>query len=170
MDAAGAVYVTGSTFSTDFPTLNASQPTHAGDVDAFVTKLDPSQPPASQLVYSTYLGGSTTDGGEGIALNAAREAYVTGVTASADFPTLNPIQPTTGGNDDAFVTKLDAAGAQVYSTYLGGSSDDGAEDIVVNAAGRGVCDGRYILDGLPHPQRDPALLMEGAAMASSSRS
>ena len=135
VDAAGAVYVTGSTFSTDFPTLNASQPTHAGDVDAFVTKLDPSQPPASQLVYSTYLGGSTTDGGEGIALNAAREAYVTGVTASADFPTLNPIQPTTGGNDDAFVTKLDAVGAQVYSTYLGGSSDDGAEDIVVNAVG-----------------------------------
>ncbi len=77
------------------------------------------------LVYSTYLGGSGDDRGDGIAVDAAGSAYVTGYTTSTNFPTQSPYQATIQGNYDAFVTKLTPAGnALVYSTYLGGSGDD----------------------------------------------
>ena len=76
----------------------------------------------SALVYSTYLGGSSFDGGLGIAVDSAGNAYVTG-QAGPDFPTANAFQDTNAGNVDAFVTKLNATGpALIYSTYLGGSS------------------------------------------------
>ena len=85
MDGAGSAYVTGDTASTDFPTTaGAAQTTHAGGFDAFVTKLDAT---GSGLVYSTYLGGSDTDVGSGIAVDGAGSAYVTGDTTSTDFPT-----------------------------------------------------------------------------------
>ena len=74
------------------------------------------------LRYSTYLGGSNQDQGQGIAVDATGNAYVTGITLSTNFPTANPFQATLAGSYDAFVTKLNAAGnALVYSTYLGGS-------------------------------------------------
>src|SRR5205807_1412851 len=88
--------------------------------DAFVTKLDPT---GSALVYSTYLGGSDSDWGYGIAVDADRDAFVTGTTFSGNFPTAaRAFQPTLSGSSDAFVTKLDPTGsALVYSTHLGGS-------------------------------------------------
>jgi hypothetical protein len=132
VDAAGNAYVVGETASTNFPTLNASQPSlgGGGNFDAFVTKLDA----AGARVYSTYLGGSALEGGYGIAVDAAGNAYVTGRTTSTDFPTLNASQPSFGGgfNPDAFVTKFDAAGARVYSTYLGGNSVDQGLGIAVD--------------------------------------
>jgi hypothetical protein len=137
LDAAGNAYVTGETFGPGFPTVNALQPTYGGGLrDAFVTKLTAD---GSAMVYSTYLGGSAEDLGywQGIAVDAAGNAYVAGLTNSPDFPTVNALQPTYGGGPyDAFVTKLAADGsALVYSTYLGGSGDDGANSIAVDAAG-----------------------------------
>ena len=79
------------------------------------------------LVYATYLGGSREDFGFGIAVDAVGQVYVTGGTASSDFPIAgNPFQPLYGGNIDAFVAKLNPAGtALVYATYLGGSGATG---------------------------------------------
>ena len=136
VDGAGSAYVTGTTRSTDFPTTaGAAQTTHAGGFDdAFVTKLDAT---GSGLVYSTYLGGSAFDSGSDIAVDVTGSAYVTGSTSSNDFPTTAGAVQTThaGGVYDAFVTKMDATGSLVYSTYLGGSDDDGGSDIAVDAAG-----------------------------------
>ena len=135
VDAAGSVYVTGSTTSTDFPTANPLQAAYGGGgTDAFVSKLDAA---GSALLYSTYLGGSGWDDGYGIAVDAAGSAYVTGGTTSTDFPTANPLQAAYGGGlRDAFVSKLNAAGsALLYSTYLGGSGNDYGSGIAVDAAG-----------------------------------
>jgi len=133
VDQAGAAYVTGYTGYV-IPTANALQPAYGGGYDAFVTKLNPS---GSALVYSTYLGGNGDDYGYGIAVDQAGAAYVTGYTSSANFPTANALQPAYGnGNDDAFVVKLNPSGsALVYSTYLGGTSDDYGYGIAVDQAG-----------------------------------
>jgi hypothetical protein len=142
VDGAGNAYVTGFTSSTDFPTTNPLQATSGGGVygeDAFVAKLNAT---GNALVYSTYLGGSGDDFGDGIAVDGAGNAYVTGSTDSTDFPTANPLQATCAGVSDAFVTKLNAAGnALVYSTYLGGSDGDGGDGIAVDGAGNAYVTG-----------------------------
>lgn len=133
LDADGNAYLTGQTQSSDFPrTPGAFQPAYSGGWDAFVAKLNAT---GSVLVYSRYLGGSGDDVGYKITVDSAKNAYVTGYTYSVNFPTLNPVMPQYGGGWDAFVTKVDAAGALVYSTYLGGSGDDMGMEIVVDPAG-----------------------------------
>src|SRR6185503_13752498 len=102
VDAAGSVYVTGTTLSQNFPIVGAFQPTLRG-FDAFITKLTPG---GSSLIYSTFLGGFTDDAAVGLALDQSQNAYVVGGTLSADFPTVNPLQQTIGGNVDVFVAKL----------------------------------------------------------------
>ena len=152
VDAAGAAFVTGSTSSTDFPTLNSYQ-NDQGDYDIFVTKLSSA---GSSLVYSTYLGGSSigfgsfaNDKGNGIAVDAAGAAYVTGTTTSSDFPTLNPYQ-TYQGAYDVIVAKLNSAGSGlVYSTYLGGSDWDLGNGIAVDAAGAAYVGGISFSDNFP---------------------
>jgi Bacterial Ig-like domain (group 1)/Beta-propeller repeat len=124
IDSAGSAYVVGDTTSPDFPTTpGALQRTFAGTADAFVTKLDSA---GATLIYSTYVGGAGTENGLGIAVDAAGNAYVTGDTASANFPTTaGAFRATLAGPTDAFVTKLNSTGsALVYSTYLGGTRDD----------------------------------------------
>jgi len=122
VDSAGNAYVTGTTFSTDFPTVNAIQSTFHGGRDVFVTKINAD---GTALGYSTYLGGSGSDFGIAIALDSAGNAYVSGTTDSTDFPTVNAFQSTNHGNTDVFVTKIAANGAAlIYSTYLGGSGND----------------------------------------------
>jgi len=104
VDSSGNSYITGSTYSTNFPTASPIQGSNAGDYDAFVTKINTS---GSSLVFSTYLGGSDWDEGIGIAVDTSGNAYVTGSTASTDFPTKSPIQGSKAGEfDDAFVTKI----------------------------------------------------------------
>ncbi len=107
LDSSDNAYVTGSTVSTDFPIAGAVFQTTfgGGNADAFVTELNTT---GSDLVYSTYLGGSATDIGNGIAVDTGNPAgaYAAGQTCSFDFPLANPLQPNYGGNCDAFVSKV----------------------------------------------------------------
>jgi Beta-propeller repeat/Cep192 domain 4 len=105
VDSSGNAYVTGSTTSVDFPTTAAVfQPAYGGgNTDAFVTKIDPT---GNTLLYSTFLGGSNADSGNGIAVDANGDAFVTGQTCSQDFPLAHPEQPAPGGNCDAFVSEV----------------------------------------------------------------
>ncbi|MET0624645.1 MAG: SBBP repeat-containing protein [Pyrinomonadaceae bacterium] len=133
VDSAGNAYVTGVTNSTNFPTANPIQAALAGGGDNFITKLNAA---GTALVYSTYLGGSDFEIAEGIAVDSSGNAVITGDTRSANYPTASPVQAANGGGQDAFVSKVNAAGsALVYSTYLGGSADDQGESVAVDAAG-----------------------------------
>lgn len=121
VDGTGHAYVTGYSRSASFPVTPGAWQDNAIGRNAFVTKLNPA---GSALVYSTDLGGSSTDYGYGIAVDTAGQAHVTGDTVSADFPvTAGAWDAGHNGMQDAFATKLNAAGsALVYSTYLGGRS------------------------------------------------
>ncbi len=148
-DANGCAYVAGDTLSIfrHLP-LSGFQTSYGGGTkyggDAFVAKLDPT---GTNLAYLTYLGGSLIDGAVGIALDNAGCAYITGYTDSTDFPTLGPFgsaQPAIAGTidptfkvhfPDAFVTKLDANGLAVYSTYLGGEFSESGSGIAVDTNG-----------------------------------
>ncbi len=160
VDSSGNAYVTGYTFSTDFPTMNPYQATLKGDVTVFVTQFNAA---GSALLYSTYLGGSYADWGYGIAVDAAGNAYVTGLTGSTDFPIQNPFQATCGGcssgNYTAFVAKLNPAASAtppltlVYSTYLGGSTFDLGFGIGVDSAGNAYVTGYTYSTDFPTKQQ-----------------
>ena len=153
VDPAGSAYVTGPTHSTNFPTTaGALQTSYAGNGDAFVTRLSAA---GNSLGYSTYLGGGGEDIGRGIAVDTAGSAYVTGQTASTNFPIAGGALPTAyAGGSDVFVTKLSAAGsALVYSTYLRGGGDDYGYSIALDSAG-----GAYITgytSSTDFPTRNP---------------
>lgn len=130
VDSSGNAYLTGYTLSTGFPT-KSPLPTADGSCvgcpglsDAFVAKINST---GSALDYATYLGGSSSDTGAGIAVDSAGNAYVTGATTSTDFPTTSGVVQSVGNIfGDAFVTELNSAGsALVFSTYLGGSVSNG---------------------------------------------
>jgi len=148
VDSAGNAYVTGFTDSPDFPTTpGAFQSALANGPDAFVTKLNAT---GSALVYSTYLGGTSADQGFGIAVDSAGNAYVTGVTGSPNFPTTpGAFQSAVANGPDAFVTKLNATGALVYSTYLGGTGADQGFGIAVDSAGNAYVTGQTSSPNFP---------------------
>ena len=158
VDSAGNAIVTGDTESSDFPvTPGAIQSTFHGKIvfgpetfgDSFVTKVNAG---GSGLVYSTYLGGANRDVGMALALDAAGNAYVTGITESADFPTTlgvlhatfigtPPIMPGSGSN--GFVTKIDPGGRLLYSTFLSAYTSaiaiDGGGFAYFQSSASGVC-------------------------------
>jgi hypothetical protein len=140
VDSSGSAYITGYTFSSDFPTQNPYQGSTAGEPDAFVAKLDAA---GSALVFSTYLGGSGDDRGLGIALDTSGSVYVAGVSQSADFPTtVAAFQSANRGERDAFISKLSSAGSNlVYSTLLGGAGADQANGIAVDSSGNAFVTG-----------------------------
>lgn len=150
IDSTGNAYVVGTTQSADFPTTGGALQTILGGGllgDAFVTKLSAT---GSSAVYSTYLGGSDNDRGNGIAVDAAGNAYVVGNTESANFPTVSPLQSSRSGPGDGFITKLQPAGnAADYSTYLGGSDSDGANAIVLDSAGNAYVTGQTCSANFP---------------------
>jgi Beta-propeller repeat len=167
VDAAGNAFVTGFTDSPDFPTNNALYPVIGGirskktksyPGDAFVAELDPS---GSNLVFSTFLGGSGLDVAYGIALDLSGNIYVTGTTTSTNFPVLNPVAfqligstnlalNRLAGTNNAFVTKIGAGGSPlIYSTYLGGKSYDVAEGIAVDTFGSAIVTGFTLSTNFP---------------------
>jgi hypothetical protein len=138
VDGNGNAYVTGHTYSLNFPTLNPYQTDQGGD-DAFVTKLSST---GSRLIYSTYIGGESWDWGSAIAVDGSGNAYVTGGTGSLDFPTQNPYQAALKGWTDAFVTKLSSSGnSLIYSTYLGGNGGEGGRGIAIDTNGHAYVTG-----------------------------
>src|SRR5262249_53515527 len=113
--ATGDAIVTGETRSTDFPTVNGLQPNLRGDADAFVARL---RSDGAALVYGTYLGGGNEDRGWGVAADPATgDALITGDVLSTDFPTANALQPTSGGQADAFVTRIGSSPVAYYYVY-----------------------------------------------------
>jgi hypothetical protein len=139
VDRTGHAYVTGTTDSPDFPTTAGALDTSLnGRTDAFVTKLNAS---GSSLDYSTYLGGTTGEGGHGVAVDRRGSAYVAGSTGSLDFPTTAGAFDTSfNGRFDGFVAKLSTSGSALdYSTYLGGT--EGEEGLGVALDRRG---GAYV--------------------------
>ncbi|MCS1350823.1 SBBP repeat-containing protein [Mechercharimyces sp. CAU 1602] len=139
VDTEGLAYVVGTTFASGFPvTSGAFQTLKAGFFDVFITKFNAS---GSALIYSTLLGGGGADNvsnvGTGIAIDEEGFAYVTGRTDSAQFPVTSGAFQTQGGNvDDGFVTKLNQTGtALVYSSYLGGRSNDQCNAIAIDREG-----------------------------------
>lgn len=141
IDGSGATYITGQTFSANFPTTSGAYQTSCAKCpsssDIFVTKLNAS---GSALAYSTYIGGSDSDTSSGIDVDSQGNAYITGQTTSSDFPVTPGAYQTTCSScsssvADAFALKLSATGALVYSTFLGGSGVDQASSIRVDASG-----------------------------------
>jgi hypothetical protein len=165
-DSSGNAYVVGSTFSANFPVTNgAYQSTNKEPANfqcVFVTKLNPT---GTALVYSTYLGGSGAthdaetqygDVGQAIAVDGAGDAYVTGLTQSTSFPITAGAFQTVNNSTlpgeifNAFVTKLNPTGtALVYSTYLGGTSEDYASAIVVDSLDNAYVTGRATSGNFP---------------------
>lgn len=142
VDGAGLTYLTGYAQSSNFPTLNPLQASRAGSQDVVLVKLDLSAVGTASLLYATYLGGSSTDRGQGIGLDAQGKVYLTGFTQSANFPTANALQPALGGGRDAMAVKIDlASNSLVYATYLGGGGEDQAGAIAVDGAGNAYLTG-----------------------------
>jgi hypothetical protein len=142
VDGSGNAYVTGYTWSTNYDvTAGAFQTTYGGgNWDVFVTKLNAS---GSGLVYSTYIGGSANDYGEGIVLDGSGNTYVTGATGSTDYDiTAGAFQTTKEGSYNVFVTQLNASGSGlVYSTYIGGSGIDYGYGIALDGSGNAYVTG-----------------------------
>ncbi len=161
VDGAGNIYIAGATTSSNLAvTKGVFQPAYGGGTnvepgDAFVAKLNP----GGQLLYMTYLGGTGDEGASSIAVDSAGDVYITGATTSVNFPTTTGVlQPKFGGSGgnacytfgDAFVAKLNPAGSQLlYSTYLGGSLDDGGTAIAVDAAGNAYVAGATLSHNFP---------------------
>ncbi|HKP52603.1 MAG TPA: SBBP repeat-containing protein [Chloroflexia bacterium] len=133
VDAAGNIYLAGQTGSTDFPLEDPFQPSSGGSPDAFITKFNPS---GTELIYSTYFGGSGLEWPRGIAIDAAGNVAIAGRTSSTNLPLMNPVQSALAGSDDVFVTKLNSTGSGlIFSTYLGGSNWDEARSVAEDPSG-----------------------------------
>lgn len=153
VDATGAAYVTGETFSFNFPVTDGSQ--LRGVSDAFITKLNLA---GNGLVYSRFMGGGVVDdfsglgadGGMAIAVDAGGNAHVTGYTQCDNFPTVAPFQASLQGNTNAFVAKLNAAGATVFASYLGGDGVDLAYAIAIDLHGNVYVTGETDSTNFPH--------------------
>lgn len=134
-DTTGSAFVCGWTRSSDFPTTTGAFDTSFnGSTEAFVVKLNAS---GSSLTYATFLGGSLSDSGEGIAVDTNGATYITGYTYSSDFPvTPGAYDVSFNGSYDVFVLKLNAVGSAVaYATFLGGNGQDAGYSIVIDANG-----------------------------------
>jgi len=138
IDSKGSAYVTGKANSSDFPIKNPFQTEYKGIDDVFITKISPD---GSELVFSSFLGGSGQDWGTGVTVDSRGSAYVTGGTTSADFPLKKAFQKIYKGGKttypwDAFITKIHPQGKKiVYSSYLGGDEGDIAHGIAVDSEG-----------------------------------
>jgi hypothetical protein len=175
VDSVGNAYITGNTFSTDFPRVNQIPGACLGSCgngnaqDAFVTKINAA---GSALLYSSYVGSSGTDIGFGIAVDGSGNAYLTGLTLSSDFPRVNQIPGACNGacgnslNYDVYLTKINAAGsALVYSSYIGGSDQDYGRGIAVDSLGNAYLAGRASSSDFPVVNQIPGACPENSCSA-----
>jgi hypothetical protein len=148
VDEKGNAYVCGQTSSANMPISNALQPTYGGGAsDAFVMKLDPT---GTQLLFSTFLGGSSDERALDCRLDASGAIYIAGATASPNFPTVSAVQPTFGGIRDAFLAKMDSDGSTLlFSTYLGGSGAENICALALDLAGRAAVVGKTASTNFP---------------------
>ncbi|HEX8000312.1 MAG TPA: DNRLRE domain-containing protein [Pyrinomonadaceae bacterium] len=150
VDALGNAYLTGQTYSPNFPTLNPIQSPlcNGNNTDIFLTAINSA---GTALLFSTHIGGSRSDGGGGIALDSSGNIYLTGSTSSLNFPLVNPTQATkTDFSNDAFVMKVNPLGtALLFSTYLGGNASDYASDIALDSSGNVFVTGTTESDDFP---------------------
>ena len=167
VDSAGHGYVVGTTESFTFPvTPQALQDAAVGtDRDVFVTKFDTD---TSEILFSTYIGGEGHDRATAVAVDAQGMPYVTGETTSLTFPTQHPLQATLQGSSDAFVLKLATDGSSLlYSTYLGGSGSDHANEMVVNEQGQATLTGMTTSPDFPMMHAPDTSLGHGEAVPQS---
>src|SRR5262245_17897291 len=134
VDATGSVYVSGGTGSVDFPTTPGAFDTLPDGSDGFVTRLNAA---GSALVFSTVIGGSSSDSAAGLALDGAGNIWITGGTTSSDFPIIvGAVDSSLNGGGDAFIAQLSGDGSTLlYSTFIGGQDSDGGSDIAIDSAG-----------------------------------
>ncbi|HEV2378875.1 MAG TPA: SBBP repeat-containing protein [Terriglobia bacterium] len=153
LDASVKAYIVGSSTSLNLPTggTTAYQKANAGASDAFVAEFDSTQSGASSLLFATYLGGSGNDNANAIALDASENIYVTGSTASSNFPvSTGVLQAALKGSSDVFVTKFNPGAATLsYSTYLGGTGPDSAAAIAIDADGNALLTGNTQSSNFP---------------------
>ena len=139
VDSSGQATIGGSTGSSTWPVMNAIQATKGGGIDAFVTSLNST---GNGLVFSTYLGGTDIDRVRAMAIDTDNRVYLTGPTASENFPLASAWQTTKLGHIDTWVARLNTSGTQLeYSTYLGGSGNDYGAGIAADAAGNATITG-----------------------------
>jgi hypothetical protein len=139
IDLESNVYATGSSWSSDFPCINAYDSTKNGIPDAFISKISAS---GNSLIFSSFLGGSNGQQAFGIAVDSNHQAVITGFTESNDFPLVNPLDNIYSGNVDAFVAKFSSLGnSLIYSTYFGGSYENYAKGIAVDRNGNAYITG-----------------------------
>jgi hypothetical protein len=145
VDAGGNVYATGYTFSLDFPVTTGA--TQSGSSDLFVTRLNAA---GNAIIFSTYLGGAGAESDGRVHVDAGGNVYVSGVTGSVDYPTLNAAQPTFAGGTDFVASKLGPTGTLLYSTYIGGGSLElFADGMAVDADGAAHITGQTISQNYP---------------------
>ncbi len=138
LDDGGVAHIVGSTTSADFPvTAGAVQGASGGGYDAFLVRLDPTVSGAAGMVFSSYLGGSGTDQARSVSTDAAGDSFLTGSTASSDFPVTGDAAQSTfaGGDSDAFVARIGASGALSYGSLLGGSGYDNGVALALDTGG-----------------------------------
>ncbi len=140
VDSNGSAYLTGGTKSLGFPVTGAGfQTSRSGDTDAYLMRLNST---ATGLMYSTYVGGSGTDRGSGVAIDANGNAYVAGYTSAPDFPTEEAFQNSFGGSFDAFIARIDTnangPNSLVFCSYLGGTGDDKAFGVAIDNGGNNI--------------------------------
>lgn len=139
LDSNGRKYFVGTTFSADFPTINAYQPIYGGFWDAFVTVLSVD---GQSLDMSTFLGGGLSDGAAAVQVDNNKRIFVGGGTGSDDFPLINPHQPALNGIGDVFLTIFNTDWQSLsYSTYFGGNQNEAIRDINVDSMGRFIAIG-----------------------------
>jgi hypothetical protein len=140
-DSNGLIYIGGDTSTPDLPFPGTPyQNTEAGGIDVFFVVINPALAPGSQIIYGTYVGGTSDDDFGAMVVGPSGDVYMTGTTFSTDFPTVNPYQTTLGGttdtNNNAFVLWFTPAQALKYCTYFGGSGDDAGKAITLGSNGK----------------------------------
>jgi hypothetical protein len=146
VDGSGSVYIAGYTDSPSFLLTTLGAPaTNSNHI--FVAKLDST---GSNLVYADYIGGNGDDYGIGLALDSAKNVYVTGSTTSSNFPSVNPYQAVEPGSYSGFLTKISADGSSLsYSTYLGGNGFDQPVGVAVDTLGEAYVAGTTTSQNFP---------------------